>query len=161
MIWGGISHFLDFYNHSVKRSILQRSRVSQDGVYKELRGLHGLSSSSTISPIFLVPSISNILSSTYCSSLTLPVFRMISTGFVALCAILSMLQGVHAGLNLGAKNNLAVYWGSLYCLLQPCKIWLFSGQNSYGQSSGDLTQHRLSYYCDSEGPLFTLYPRPY
>ncbi|PLB39505.1 glycoside hydrolase family 18 protein [Aspergillus candidus] len=44
-----------------------------------------------------------------------------------------MLQGVHAGLNLGAKNNLVVYWG----------------QNSYGQSSGDLSQHRLSYYCDN------------
>ncbi|KAF2760580.1 chitinase 4 [Pseudovirgaria hyperparasitica] len=39
----------------------------------------------------------------------------------------------YAGFSSDSKSNVAVYWG----------------QNSYGQSSGDLAQQRLSYYCEN------------
>ncbi|KAJ6102634.1 class III chitinase [Penicillium sp. IBT 16267x] len=49
---------------------------------------------------------------------------------VALLAFLTF-QGVHAALNVTSASNVAVYWG----------------QNSYGDSSGDLAQQSLAYYC--------------
>ncbi|KAJ5640307.1 glycoside hydrolase superfamily [Penicillium longicatenatum] len=43
------------------------------------------------------------------------------------------LKGVHAALDVTSASNVAVYWG----------------QNSYGDSSGDLAQQNLAYYCES------------
>ncbi|KAH8432985.1 glycoside hydrolase family 18 protein [Aspergillus melleus] len=53
--------------------------------------------------------------------------------FKLLSIVFPLLQGVHAGLDLNAASNVAVYWG----------------QNSYGQSTGEYVQQRLSYYCQN------------
>ncbi|KAI9036182.1 glycoside hydrolase family 18 protein [Aspergillus affinis] len=50
-----------------------------------------------------------------------------------LSIVFPLLQGVRAGLNLNSASNVAVYWG----------------QNSYGQSTGEYVQQRLSYYCQN------------
>ncbi|KAJ5523339.1 hypothetical protein N7513_012883 [Penicillium frequentans] len=52
-----------------------------------------------------------------------------AAALVALCAF----QGVRAALDVTSSSNVAIYWG----------------QNSYGESSGDLAQQDLAYYCES------------
>jgi chitinase len=51
--------------------------------------------------------------------------------FLALTAAAASLEGVYAKLDLSSSSNVAVYWG----------------QNSF-RGTGDLSQQRLSYYCD-------------
>ncbi|KAJ9207305.1 CAZyme family GH18 [Paecilomyces variotii] len=49
-------------------------------------------------------------------------------------ALLASMQGAYATLDTSSTTNIAVYWG----------------QNSYDQSSGDLAQQPLAYYCDND-----------
>ncbi|OJD30071.1 glycoside hydrolase family 18 protein [Diplodia corticola] len=56
-----------------------------------------------------------------------------TTALASLAVGLAALQGVQAGFDNTSSSNVAVYWG----------------QNSYGQSSGNLTQQRLAYYCNN------------
>ncbi|KAL2220272.1 putative class III chitinase [Thermoascus aurantiacus ATCC 26904] len=56
-----------------------------------------------------------------------------SKNFVSLAAFLAATRGAYAALDTSSSTNVAVYWG----------------QNSYMQSSGDLAQQRLSYYCQN------------
>ncbi|KAJ5936114.1 hypothetical protein N7454_005412 [Penicillium verhagenii] len=58
---------------------------------------------------------------------------MYSVNTAAALVALFAFQGVHAALDVASSSNVAVYWG----------------QNSYGESSGDLAQQDLAYYCES------------
>ncbi|KAJ5758391.1 hypothetical protein N7520_005547 [Penicillium odoratum] len=58
---------------------------------------------------------------------------MYSVNTAAALMALSIFQGVHAALEVTKSSNVAIYWG----------------QNSYGDSSGDLAQQDLAYYCES------------
>jgi len=58
---------------------------------------------------------------------------MYSANTAAALVALFAFQGVHAALDVTSSSNVAIYWG----------------QNSYGESSGDLAQQDLAYYCES------------
>lgn len=51
--------------------------------------------------------------------------------FCSIASILATIPNVIAGYDSSSASNIAIYWG----------------QNSYGKSSGDFAQQRLSYYC--------------